>query len=133
MTDQTFGVRPSELFNMVDAVFFGNPEKLGRVEMYASEKGRVIVDGLFPRARVRWTDESDLAEGWFGFDLDVVDVIANTKTRLPLDIVTGAGMTLDECSPTQFALLLAFGVLRDGGRSAVSTDDGFQLFGGTEH
>jgi hypothetical protein len=37
---------------------------------------------------------------------------------LPLEVIP-AGRTIDDGSPDQLALLLAFGVRRDGGRAAI--------------
>ena len=118
MKPRKIRIKSDDIFNMVDAVFFSRPERPGWVEMYSNETGRNLVNGLFPKANIRWTDESALAAGWFGFEIDLLDVVANTPTRLPFDVMP-FGMTIDECSPWQLAALLAFGVLRAGGRSAL--------------
>jgi hypothetical protein len=46
----------------------------------------------------------------------VPDVVAEIETALPMDITGGAD--LDEAKPDALALLLAVGVVRQGGRAA---------------
>jgi hypothetical protein len=46
----------------------------------------------------------------------VPDVVAEIETALPLDITRGDD--LDEANPDALALLLAVGVVRQGGRAA---------------
>ena len=45
-------------------------------------------------------------------------ICVHSDTKLPLEVIS-AGRTIDDCSPDQLALLLAFGVRRDGGRAAI--------------
>jgi hypothetical protein len=51
---RSFSMKREEIPNMVDAIFFGNPEKPGWVEIYVNEKGRQAWEGLFPKAIFKW-------------------------------------------------------------------------------
>jgi hypothetical protein len=50
--------------------------------------------------------------------VNLPEVVSSTQTNLPLEVIP-AGRTIDDGSPDQLALLLAFGVRRDGGRAAI--------------
>jgi hypothetical protein len=82
----------ADLPNMVDAIFAGNHDDPGWVEMSANDKkGCACVDALFPEAHIAWREPADGAPSdWQGF----------------------------EANPDVLALLLAMGVMRQGGRAA---------------
>ena len=114
-------VRLADIPNMVDAVFFFYPDHDGDgwVDMEANPQGRARIDALFPRAHIEWREPAPgLPEDWRGFNINLPDVVANTETRLPLDIMP-ADYTIEDCTPEQLAILLALGVKRNGGRAAI--------------
>lgn len=132
---QKLKVKPSDIPNLTDAIFFyGNPARPGWVEMYANEKGRNCVNGLFPNATISWTYEDRFATGWFGFEINLPNTVVaceetNRETKLPFDVMKSAGVaTINDCSQKQLAVLLAFGVNRDGGRSAISDGKRYEMF-----
>lgn len=117
----------SDLPNLVDAVFIGNHDEAGWVYMAVNAKGRSCVDALFPEARIAWRDPGDLVPAsWHGFDINLPDVAAATKTKLPMDI-TG-GTDLDNANPDALAFLLAVGVNRQGGRSAIWRNGRLEIY-----
>jgi hypothetical protein len=96
--------------------------------MTANAKGRECVNALFPNAKIAWR-EQDPADppGWLGFTINLPGVVAGlSTTKLPLDITKGAN--LDDATPDQLALILATGVKRQGGRSAVSRNGKLEIF-----
>ena len=102
---------------MVDAIFAGNHDDPGWVEMNANDKGRACVNALFPDGRIAWRESGNGAPAdWHGFIINIPDVVAEMETALPLDIARAAD--LDEANPDALALLLAVGVVRQGGRAA---------------
>ena len=88
--------------------------------MFANAKGCDHVDGLFPEACIEWRELPlpGLPDGWCGMKVNLPEVVSSTKTNLPLEVIP-AGRTIDDSTPDQLALLLAFGVRRDGGRAAI--------------
>ena len=121
-----------DLPNLVDALFVGNPDVPGWVSMNVSPKGRECVDALFPQAQIAWrksdfpTDPSGDWGDWRGFEINLPDVVAQTETKLPLEITGGAD--LDEAQPDALALLLAIAVKRQGGRSAYFARGCMEIF-----
>ncbi|MGA8612838.1 MAG: hypothetical protein WB760_14300 [Xanthobacteraceae bacterium] len=114
-----FTMEMSDLPNMVDAVFDGHHKRPGWVHMFANAKGCDYVDGLFPHADIDWRElPPGFPVGWRSMQVDLPGVVSATTTNLPLEVIP-AGGTIDDCSPDQLALLLAFGVRRDGGRAAI--------------
>ena len=115
-----FTMKLADLPNMVDAVFDGDYKRPGWVHMFANAKGCGHVDGLFPEACIEWRELllPGLPDDWRGMRVNLPEVISATKTNLPLDVIP-AGCTIDDSTPDQLALLLAFGVRRDGGRAAI--------------
>ena len=100
--------------------------------MNVSPKGRECVDALFPQAQIAWresdfpTDPSGDWGDWRGFEINLPDVVAQTETKLPLEITGGAD--LDEAQPDALALLLAIAVKRQGGRSAYFARGCMEIF-----
>jgi hypothetical protein len=125
-----FSVAISKLPNMVDAVFVGNHDKPGGwVIMEVNAKGRSCVDALFPDAHIAWGDPGDVMPAdWHGFEINLPDVVSAMPTKLPLEITKGAD--LDVANPDALALLLAIGVTRQGGRSAILRDGHLDIFHG---
>ncbi len=116
---KAFTMKWGDLPNMVDAVFDGDHGRPGWVHMFANARGCDHVDGLFPQAHIEWRELGPgFPADWFSMKVNLPEVVSATKTNLPLEVIP-AGRTIDDCSPDQFALLLAFGVRRDGGRAAI--------------
>jgi hypothetical protein len=110
----------ADLPNMVDAIFAGNHDDPGWVEMNVNDKGRACVDALFPGGHIAWSEPGvGLPADWRGFDINVPDVVAEIETALPMDITGGAD--LDEAKPDALALLLAVGVVRQAAARPTST------------
>jgi hypothetical protein len=121
--EKTIRIKHADIPNMVDAVFAGVQDDPGWVEMYATAKGRACIDALFPKAHIEWKNDCSpfLPRDWRAFSIHLPSVIDATETLLPLEI-TG-GDDLHEATPDALAFLLAFGVSRQGARSAVSRKD----------
>ncbi|MGA2311633.1 MAG: hypothetical protein ABSF87_04585 [Xanthobacteraceae bacterium] len=116
---KTFTMKLGDLPNMVDAVFDGDQKMPGWVLMFANAKGCAHVDGLFPQAHIEWCElPPGLPADWRGMKVNLPEVVSATQTNLPLEVIP-AGRTIDDSNPDQLALLLAFGVRRDGGRAAI--------------
>jgi hypothetical protein len=117
---KAFTMKLGDLPNMVDAVFDGDREMPGWVLMFANAKGCGHVDGLFPQACIEWRELPlpGLPDDWRGMKVNLPEAVSTTTTNLPLEVIP-AERTIDDCTPDQFALLLAFGVRRDGGRAAI--------------
>jgi hypothetical protein len=114
---KSFKMAIADLPNMVDAIFAGNHDDPGWVEMNVNDRGRACVDALFPRGHIAWRKPGvGLPADWRGFNINVPDVVAEMETALPLDITRGHD--LDEANPDALVLLLALGVTRQGGRAA---------------
>jgi hypothetical protein len=114
---KAFSIKMAGLPNMVDAIFAGNHDDPGWVEMNANDKGRACVDALFPEARIAWREPGNGAPAdWHNFIITIPDVVAEMETARALAITRGAD--LDEANPDALALLLAMGVMRQGGRAA---------------
>jgi hypothetical protein len=64
------------------------------------------------------------AADWHGFDLNLPDVVATMETTLE---ITG-GANLDKATPDQLAFLLAAGVSRQGGRSAIYSNGRLEIY-----
>ena len=116
---KAFTMRLGDLPNMVDAVFDADHKMPGWVLMFANAKGCAHVDGLFPEAQIEWYElPPGLPNDWRGMKVNLPGAVSATTTNLPLEVIP-AGRTIDDCCPDQFALLLAFGVRRDGGRAVI--------------
>lgn len=117
---KAFTMRLGDLLNMVDTVFDGHHKMPGWVHMFANAKGCNHVDALFPQACIEWREllPPGLPDDWRGMQVNLPEAVSTTTTKLPLEVIS-AGRTIDDCSPDQLALLLAFGVRRDGGRAAI--------------
>ena len=114
-----FTIKWSDIPNMVDAVFDADHKMPGWVLMFASAKGCGHVDDLFPEEHIEWHElPPGLPDDWRHMRVNLPQAVSATKTTLPLEVIQ-AGRTIDDCTPDQFALLLAFGVRRDGGRAAI--------------
>jgi hypothetical protein len=114
---KTFSIKMADLPNMVDAIFAGDHDDPGWVEMSANDKGRACVDALFPEAHIAWREPGNGAPAdWHGFIINIPDVVAEMETALALAITRDPD--LDEANPDALALLLAMGVMRQGGRAA---------------
>jgi hypothetical protein len=114
-----FTIKWGDMPNMVDAVFDGDHKMPGWVLMFANTKGCGHVDGLFPEAHIEWHElPTGLPDDWRGMRVNLTEVVSATKTNLPLEVIQ-TERTIDDSTPDQLALLLAFGVRRDGGRAAV--------------
>jgi hypothetical protein len=107
----------TDLPQVADAVFVGDPNRPGWVIMAVNTRGRNCIDALFPQTKIRWRISNNLPAGWYGFDINVADVIATTETRLPLEIIGSAG--LDGANPDTLACVLAAGVKGQGGRGVI--------------
>jgi hypothetical protein len=53
---KTFSIKMADLPNMVDAIFAGNHDDPGWVEMNVNDKGRACVDALFPGGHIAWSE-----------------------------------------------------------------------------
>jgi hypothetical protein len=117
---KAFTMKLGDLPNMVDAVFDGDHKSPGWVHMFANAKGCAHVDGLFPEAHIEWRELPlpGLPDDWRGIKVNLPEAVSTTTTNLPLEVIP-AERTINDCTPDQFALLLAFGVRRDGGRAAI--------------
>ena len=117
---KAFTMKLADLPNMVDAVFDGDHKRPGWVHMFANAKGSNHVDALFPQACIEWRELPlpGLPDDWRSMKVNLPEVVSTTTTNLPLEVIP-AERTIDDCTPDQFALLLAFGVRRDGGRAAI--------------
>jgi hypothetical protein len=125
----TCDITRTDFVNMADALFEGNhdDEQHGWVAMAANQKGRECIEALFPDACIAWRDPGEgLPNDWRGFDLNLPDVIAATTTKLPLEITRGAD--LNAANPDALAFLLATGVNRQGGRSAVWREGRMEIY-----
>jgi hypothetical protein len=112
-------MKMSDLPNMVDAVFDGHHKKPGWVHMFANAKGCDHIDALFPEAHIDWRElPPSFPAGWRSMQVDLPGAVSAMTTNLPLEVIPD-GRTIDDCSPDQLALLLAFGMRRDGGRAAI--------------
>jgi len=116
---KAFTMKLGDLPNMVDAIFDGDHERPGWVHMFANAKGCDHVDALFPQAHIEWRELGPgFPADWFSMKVNLPEVVSATKTNLPLEVIP-AGRTIDDSNPDQLALLLTFGVRRDGGRAAI--------------
>jgi hypothetical protein len=116
---KAFTMKLVDLPNMVDAVFDGDPKNFGWVHMFANARGCDHVNGLFPQAHIEWRELGPgFPADWFSMKVNLPEVVWSTKTNLPLEVIP-AGRSIDDSTPDQLALLLAFGVRRDGGRAAI--------------
>ncbi len=117
---KAFTMKLGDLPNMVDAIFDSDHKRFGWVHMFANIKGCNHVDALFPEAHIAWRELPlpGLPDDWRGMRVNLPEVVSSTTTNLPLEVIP-AGRTIDDSTPDQLALLLAFGVRRDGGRAAI--------------
>ena len=114
-----FTIKWGDISNMVDAVFDGDHKMPGWVLTFASAKGCGHVDDLFPEEHIEWHElPPGLPDDWRHMRVNLPEAVSVTKTNLHLELIQ-AGRTIDDCTPDQLALLLAFGVRRDGGRAAI--------------
>ena len=117
---KAFTMKLGDLPNLVDAIFDGDDKMPGWVHMFANVKGCNHVDALFPQACIEWRELPlpGLPDDWCSMKVNLPEVVLTTTTNLPLEVIP-AERTIDDCTPDQLALLLAFGVRRDGGRAAI--------------
>ena len=117
---KAFTMKWADLPNLVDAIFDGDHKRFGWVHMFANVKGCNHVDALFPEACIEWRELPlpGLPDDWRSMRVNLPEVVSSTTTNLPLEVIP-AGRTIDDSTPDQLALLLAFGVRRDGGRAAI--------------
>jgi hypothetical protein len=109
-----FTATVSDIPNLTDALIEGVPEEPGWVFVAANGKGCECVISLFPSAHIEWRDPGPgWPHDWKGFSLHLPRVVADTETKLPLEI-TG-GCDLDEARPAALAFPLAIGVKQQGG------------------
>ncbi len=114
-----FTIKWSDVPDMVDAVFDGEYKTPGWVLMFASARGCGLVDGLFPEEHIEWHElPPGLPDDWRHIRVHLTELVSVTKTNLQLELIQ-APQTIEDCTPDQLALLLAFGVRRDGGRAAI--------------
>ena len=120
---RAFTMKLGDLPNMVDAVFDGDHKRPGWVHMFANAKGCYHTDGLFPQVQIEWHEVGpSFPANWRGVKVNLPEAVSSTQTNLPLEVIP-AGRTIDDGSPDQLALLLAFGVRRDGGRAASQLEE----------
>ena len=116
---KAFTMKLGDLLSMVDAIFDGDHRMPGWVLMFGNAKGCAHVDGLFSEAHIEWRElPPGLPNDWRGVKVNLPEVISARNTNLPLEVIP-AERTIDDCTSDQLALLLAFGVRRDGGRAAI--------------
>lgn len=118
---KVFDLELKDIPHVVDAVFDGHREQYGYVYMAVSpDRGRKLVEGMFPGADIEWGKVGPpFPDDWIGFEINLIDPGAPIyETRVPLEIIP-RGQTIMDASPNQLAFLLAYGVRRDGGRSAI--------------
>jgi hypothetical protein len=114
-----FTIKWRDVPNMVDAVFDADHKMPGLVLMFANTGGCGHVDDLFPEEHIAWHElPPGLPDDWRHMRVNLIEVVSATKTNLPLEVIQ-AGRAIDDSTPDQLALLLAFGVRRDGGRAAI--------------
>ena len=105
---KTFTMKLGDLPNMVDAVFDGDHKRPGWLHMFANAEGCDHIDGLFPQVQIEWHGVGpDFPANWRGVKVNLPEVVSSTQTNLPLEVIP-AGRTIDDGSPDQLALLLAF-------------------------
>lgn len=109
---------------MLDAIFDGHHKRPGWLHMFANATGRNHIDALFPLACIEWRElpVPGLPTDWCGMQVNLKECVSTTTTNLPLEVIP-AGRNIHDCTPDQLALLLAFGVRRDGGRAAILRHD----------
>jgi hypothetical protein len=120
--------------DILDALFVGDQDHHGWVFMDANDMGRACVDALFPGVCIAWRAPcGDIVPAhWHGFEINVPDVVAGLpETKLPLEIIGGAD--LSKANPDALALLLAFGVVRQGGCAAIIRNGGLEIFQLDDH
>ena len=98
---KTFSIKMADLPNMVDAIFAGDHDDPGWVEMSANDKGRACVDALFPEAHIAWREPGNGAPAdWHGFIINIPDVVAEMETALALAVT--AAPTSTRRTPTRW-------------------------------
>jgi hypothetical protein len=117
MRIKRFGLKFADVTNYLDALFDPTTDDSGYVLMLASPKGRDHINSLFPQAHIEWHDPGEgFPSDWRGVSINLADVVAATRTHLPLDLMPSS-YTVDDCSQDQLAFILAIGVKRAGGRA----------------
>jgi hypothetical protein len=90
--------------------------------MFANATGCDHIDDLLPQVQIEWHEVGPgFPANWRGVKVNLPEVVSSTQTNLPLEVIL-TGRTIDDGSPDQLALLLAFGVRRDGGRAAIPSN-----------
>jgi hypothetical protein len=80
---KTFSIKIADLPNMVDAIFAGDHDDPGWVEMNANDRGRACVNALFPEARIAWREPGNGAPAdWHGFVINIPDVVPEMESAL---------------------------------------------------
>jgi hypothetical protein len=115
-----FSMERSDCFNMADAIFDGGHMRPGWIHAFANAKGRNHIHALFPEADIEWPELPfpGFPDDWRSMQVNLTGCVSTMTTNLPLELMP-AGSTIDDCTRDQLALLLAFGVMRAGGRSAI--------------
>jgi hypothetical protein len=122
-----FKAEASDVPNLTDALFEGDHDMPGWVIMAANAKGCECINALFPQTHIAWRDAGPgLPNDWRAFKINVPDVVSATGTKLPLEITHGDN--LDDATPEALAFLLAAGVNRQGGRSALLENGRLEIF-----
>jgi hypothetical protein len=114
----SFEVALTDIPNMVDVLFDLDHKRPGWVIMAANPKGRQHIENMFPHHQIKWREAGpELPEDWREFKVNAPGVASKYGARLPVDVIPTD--SIDDSTPEQLAMLLAFGVKRDGGRAAV--------------
>jgi hypothetical protein len=121
-----FTMAREQIPEMLDCVFFGNPEKPGWVEMYVNTKGREAVNSLFPKAVIRWRPMNDpdavhdwttLPAGWREWDTFEIN-LPSVAEHAPNNLSRCNGdQPLSEANQTQLAFVLALSAKNNGARA----------------
>ena len=111
----------------LDVVFIGNHNRYGCwVIMQANEKGRALIDALFPKHRFFWgTPLKNVPADWREHEINVAtaDIAAETELRNEFFDMT-KNIDGDEIDPDAGARVIANAVSRQGGRAAVVLRNG---------
>jgi hypothetical protein len=123
-----------ELPQLVDAHFFGNPEKPGWVEMYVNPKGREAINATFPKAHIDWKKlnhdgmfDSVKGSPWLEMETfeihlpSAIEVMTLDECKLPSWFTYNE---LDKANQTQLAFVLACSARFNGGARCSWDDNG---------
>jgi hypothetical protein len=128
-----FTMKREQIPEMVDAIFYGNPDKPGWVEMYVNGKGREAVNALFPKAVIEWRplnepghgyDPANLDDGvksWETFELHLPSVAEHPPNNL---VPVNGDQPLSQSNQVQLAFVLAISAKHQGARAAWDDHNG---------